>query len=236
MRILKRFLITPLLILSLVLPPKQARADMFGGDVAVLVQILAQAIQQLAQLRAILGTGKDTLGLLEDINRGLRDGLSIIQIINPNFNPGILGNIDDVNKLLSVLSQLYGHIPQTADAQMQSTHDQTVAESLSMNSRLYRFADQVDSERDRIISHSQYANPQGSAKLTNQAIAVLIGVSTQLLRTNSAMLKIMAENLALQNKKEKLSSEQFKTQYEGISKALSSLPEDPKLSLPSGGN
>lgn len=236
MKVFKRFFITPLLILSLVLPPQRAKADMFGGDVAVLVQILAQAIQQLAQLRAILNTGNDTLGLLEEINRGLRDGLSIIQIINPNFNPGILGNIDDVNKLLSVLSQLYGKVPPTADAQMQNTHDQTVAESFSMNSRLYKYADQVDMERDRIISHSQAVNPQGAAKLQNQAIAVLIGVSTQLLRTNSAMLKIMAENLALQNKKEKLSSEQFKAQYDGISKAISSLPEDPKLSAPSGGN
>ncbi len=234
MRRLKRLFIAPILAASLVLSPAPAKADMFGGDVAVLVQILAQAIQQLAQLRAILGTGQDTLGLLEDINRGLRDGLSIIQIINPNFNPGILGNIDDVNKLLSVLTQLYGRVPHTADAQMQNTHDQTVAESLSMNSRLFSYADQVDRERDRILSHSQVVSPQGSAKLQNQAIAVLIGVSTQLLRTNSSMLKIMAENLALQNKKEKLSSEQFRAQYDGISKALSTLPEDPKLSFPGG--
>ena len=49
-----------------------ARADLFGGDVAVLVQILAQAIQQLAQLKAILDNGSDTLGLLRDINRWRR--------------------------------------------------------------------------------------------------------------------------------------------------------------------
>ena len=236
MRRAKRFGAVSLLVMSLLLHPSVARADLFGGDVAVLVQILAQAVQQLAQLRALLGTGQDTLGLLQDINRGLKDGLSVIQIINPGFNPGILGNIDDVNKLRDVLVQLYGSVPHTADEQMQTTHDETVAESLSMNSKIYQYADQVDLERDHIISHSQAVNPQGAAKLQNQAIAVLIGVSTQLLRTNSAMLKIMAENMALQNKKEKLSGEQFKTQYDGISKALKDLPDDPKFSSASGGN
>lgn len=216
--------------------PMTATADLFGGDVVVLTQILAQTMQQLIQLKAILGNSQDTLGLLQDINRGIKDGLAVIHIINPGFQPGILGNIDDVGRLRDVLSQIYGVIPHTPEEQMQTTHDQTVAESLSMNSQLYRYADQVDQERDRIIAHSQEVNPQGAAKLQNQAIAVLIGVSTQLLRTNSAMLKIMAENMALQNKREKLSSEQFKTQYDGISQALSSLPADPKLPSQSGGD
>ena len=234
-KIMKWFL-TSSLALSLVLTPTPAKCDIWGGDVAVLVQILAQAIQQLAQLRAILGTGEDTLGLLRDINRGLKDGISLIQIINPNFNPGILGNIDDANKVLDVLNQLYGVVPHTPEEKLQSTNDQSVAESLAMDSKLYRYADQVDMERDRIISHSQLVNPQGAAKLQNQALAVLIGVTTQLLRTNGAMLKLMAQNMALTNKKEKLSSEQFREQYDGLAHALTTLPEDPKLSTPGGGN
>jgi hypothetical protein len=51
------------------IPP--ARADIFGGDVAVLVQILANALQQLAQLRNIVQNGQDNLGLIRDINRGI---------------------------------------------------------------------------------------------------------------------------------------------------------------------
>jgi hypothetical protein len=40
------------------------------------------------------------------------------------------------------------------------------------------------------------------------------------------VLRAMGENMALQNRKEKLQSLQFKTQYEGISGALDSLPKE----------
>jgi hypothetical protein len=113
--------------------------------------------------------------------------------------------------------------------------DQSVAESISMNGTLFRFADQADEESKRIIAHSQVASPQGAAKLTAQSLAVLIGVSTQVLRTNSMMLKMMGENMALQNRRDKLQSAQFKTQYDGLSGALGTLPRETKLKPLEGG-
>lgn len=228
MRVRRLFLI-PVICLSLALPAREAKADLFGGDVAVLVQILAQTIQQLAQLRQIFATGQDTLGLMRDINRGIRDGLNVIRIINPQFNPGLYGNLDQADKALRVIQDLYGKIPQTADAKMQESHDQSVAESLAMHGNVYRYADQVDQESQRMLAHAQVVNPQGAGKLQAQSLAVLIGVTTQLLRTNSAMLKLMAENLALSNRREKLNAENFRMQYDGLSNAFSGLPTDTKL-------
>jgi hypothetical protein len=43
------------------------------------------------------------------------------------------------------------------------------------------------------------------------------------------ILKAMGENMALQNRKEKLQSLQFKTQYESVSGAIGSLPKETKL-------
>jgi hypothetical protein len=45
------------------------------------------------------------------------------------------------------------------------------------------------------------------------------------------MLKMMGQNMALTNRKEKLQSEQFKTQYEGVSNAIGGLPKT--MHLPS---
>ena len=55
----------------------QARADLFGGDVLVLTQILAQAIAQLQQLKTILKDGQDSLNLMKDVNAGIFDTLKI---------------------------------------------------------------------------------------------------------------------------------------------------------------
>lgn len=228
MKKMKSILLAGLMSLCLI-TPKPAKADMFGGDIVVLTQILANAIQQLVQLREILSTGSDTLSLMRDINRGIRDGLTILQMINPRFNPGIYGNLETADRVLGIINDLYGKIPQTTEARLQQAQDQSASESIAMNGPMFRFADQADEESRRIFAHSQSVSPQGAAKLTAQSVAVLIGVTTQVLRSNSMILKAMGENMALQNRKEKLQSQQFKTQYEGISGAFGSLPKETKL-------
>lgn len=235
MRRLKKCLIT-FLAIALLLFPRPSRADIWGGDVAVLVQILANAFQQLAQLRQILGTGEDTLDLMRDINHGIREGLSVIQLIHPRFNPGLYGDLETADRVLAVITDLYGRIPQTGEARIQAAQDRSVSESIAMNGTLFRFADDADAESRRIIEHARGVNPQGAAKLTAQSVAVLIGVTTQVLRTNSMMLRLMGENMALQNRKEKIQSAQFKTQYEGLTNAFSGLPKDTKLKPLDGGN
>jgi hypothetical protein len=214
------------LLVCILTAPNYARADIFGGDVAVLVQILANAVQQLAQLQQILGTGSDTLGLMRDINRGLRDGLTVIHMVDPKFSPGLYGDLNSSQGALDAIQSIYGSVPKTGEARFQTTQDQSVAESIAMVGTTYQFADQADEESKRIFDHSQDVSPQGAAKLTAQSIALLINVSTQVLRTNSMMLKMMGENLAVQNKREKLQSAHFKTEYDGISSAIGNLPSD----------
>lgn len=232
---LKKALVGLIMTFALLIP-QSSRADFFGGDVAVLVQILANAVQQLAQLQQILGTGANTLNLLRDINRGIRDGLSVIRILDPRFNPGIYGDLTSADRALAAIQDLYGKIPQTAESRLQAAQDQSASESIAMNGTLFRFADQADQESRRIIDHSQSVNPQGAAKLTAQSIAVLISVTTQVLRTNSMMLKMMGENMALMNRKEKVQSAQFRSQYDGLSSAFGGLPQDTKLAPINGGD
>lgn len=212
------------------LTPRPVKADIFGGDVAVLVQILANALQQLAQLRQILSTGSDTLGLMRDINRGIRDGLAVIQIINPKLTPGLYGDVRDADRALKIITDLYGKVPATSQARLESAQDQSVAESIAMNGSLSQYADQVDTDSQRILAHAKVVNPQGAAKLQAQSLAVLIGVTTQVLRTNSTMLKMMAQNMAVENRHSKIRSEQFRTKYEDMSKALRELPPTQNLS------
>lgn len=234
MKNLKRKIIAFIFCFALV-TPLPSRADLFGGDVAVLMQILAQAIEQVARLQSIIQNGQDTLNLMRDINSGVRSGLDLIRIINPRFNPGLYGDLKDPQNVLRAIHDLYGQTPKTADKELMDSNDQSVAEVISMNRNIYDYADQVDQERERILLHSQVVSPQGAAKLQNQSLAVLIGVMTQLLRTQSQMLKIMGQNMALENRKEKMTSSQFIENYQGLSKGFKSLPKDTTLPNLNGG-
>lgn len=231
----KRFL--PILFIFFVTAssPRPARADLFGADVAVLTQILAQAIQTVLQLKSILENGRDTLDLLRDVNAGVRSGLDLIRIINPRFDPGVFGDMRDPRAVQEALEHLYGSVPEGANQELIQSQDQSVAEVISMNRNLFDYAEQVDRERDRILFHAQIVSPQGAGKLQNQALGVLIGVTTQLLRTQSQMLKIMAQNLAYENRREKLSTKNFQENYEGLSEGFNKLPGDLKLPKIGGG-
>ncbi len=229
MKTVKKYSMFFVILFSLMLPARFAQADLFGGDVAVLIQILAQAVEQVARLQSIIQNGKDTLNLLRDINSGVRSGLDLIRIVNPKFNPGMYGNLKDPQNVLRAIHDLYGQAPKTADKDLMDSNDQSVAEVISMNRNMYDYADQVDQERERILVHAQAVSPQGSAKLQNQSTAILIGVMTQLLRTQSQMLKIMGQNMALENRKEKMNSNQFIENYKGLSDGFKSLPKDTKL-------
>lgn len=236
MKTLKKYLMCALIFLSITFQNKAARADLFGGDVAVLLQILAQSIEQVYRLQQIIQNGKDTLNLLRDVNAGVRSGLDLIRIINPKFNAGVYGDLSNPENVLRAIHDLYGTTPNTADKELIDIQDQSVAEVIAMNKSLYDYSTQVDFERERILMHSQVVSPQGAAKLQNQSLAVIIGVLTQLLRVQSQMLKVMGQNMALDNRKEKLASEQFIENYKSLADGFGQLPKDVKLPSVNGGS
>lgn len=218
-----------------VFTPFQARADLFGGDVVVLTQILIQSIQTVIQLKALLDNGRDSLDLMRDLNAGVRSGLDVIRVINPNFNPGVYGDLNNADSVLRAIQQIYGEVPQGMDQDLMSSQDQSVAEVISMNRNLYDYADEVDRERERILYHSQVVSPQGAGKLQNQALGVLIGVTTQLLRTQSQMLKLLAQNMASENRREKIQTRSFQENYRDISNGLKGIPTTTILPRLKGG-
>lgn len=228
MKTLRKISLALIMLISVSMP-KHARADLFGGDVVILTKILIQAIQQLQQLQMIYQNGRDTISLTRELNSGIRHGLEIIRILNPKFDPGIYGGLENAESVQRAIEDLYGMIPRTSESRLQEAQDRSASESIAMNGNLFRYADDVDLEARRIISHAQDVSPQGAAKLTAESIAILIGVSTQVLRTNSMMLKMMGQNMALSNRKEKLQASQFKTQYKEISNGIGSLPPSMKL-------
>lgn len=199
-----------------------ARADFWGGDLVYLAQILQQAIMQVEQLRSILGNGRDSLNFMKDLNQGLRDAMRLANTMNRTMNGGNLSDVRDLTNLIKELETIYGKIPATSESKIQSTHDLTVAESIQLHNDAFRYADEIDPEAERMKQYAQVASPQGAAKASLQAQGVQIHVLNQILRTNAALLKVQSENLAFQNRKAKMQSEQFRQQYSELARSLQS--------------
>lgn len=188
-------------------PP--AKADMFGGDLVYLAQILANTIKQLVELKNIVETGKDQLDLLREINRGINDSLRLAQTIDPNIDPGIYKDWQNVGDALQKLQSIYGVVMDSPEATVYRNTDQQVAEAVNMNNDIYKYTASIDELGEAIKDYSHDVSPGGAQKLTAQTLGVMLQVMNQSLRTQATGLKLQAQTMAVQNKKEKDSTKQY---------------------------
>jgi hypothetical protein len=228
---MKKFSISIITAFALIVTtPQTAKADLFGGDVAVLVQILYQAVQQLIQLRAILNNGQDTLGLMQDINRGINDSLGLLKSVGVNVDPGLYGNLMNAQDALFKIQSIYGIIVPSLDAGVQKDTDQSVAEAITLNNSLYQYSNEIDQIGEQVKQFSHSVSPGGAQKLTAQTLGVMLHVMNQQLRAQATGLKMQAQNLALSNKKEKDSTKHFLEVSDSLNTALKT--ENPTFSIP----
>ncbi len=189
--------------------PRPARADLFGADAAILAQILANALQQLAQLEEILNTGGDTLGLLRDINRGINDSLRMAETFGLRIDPGLYRDLTRMDKAVNAVESIFGRAVDSPLAVVQRNTDQSVAEAITFNNELNEYTKRLDRIGEDIKSFSHAVSPGGAAKLTAQSMGVMIHVLNQQMRATGQGLKLQAQALALQNKSEKDKTEQY---------------------------
>ena len=188
---------------------RPAKADLFGGDVAVLTQILAQAIMQLAKLRELLGNANAHLDLIRQINQGINDSLNLLHTIDPNLDPGIYKEWSTVNEAVRRLTDIYGFVPDSPESRVQKDTDQGIAEAITFNNSFYKYSEGYDLVAERIKDASHSASPGGAQKLTAQALGVVVQLLNQQLRAQSTEMKLHAQQLALENRKEKAETKLF---------------------------
>lgn len=211
------FLILIMLSLSV---PKPARADLFGGDVLVLTQILANAIKQLIEMQRIVQSGQDTLGLLRDINRGINDSLKVVDSIGPYIDPGLYHDLKRAAQIVGHLQSVYGIVANSPNEKVQQETDSVVAESLNMNNQLYDYSKELDKLAETIKSYSHDVSPGGAAKLTAQSLGVMVHVMSRQIQAQGQAMKIQAQTLAVQNKKEKDGTRAYLDQSEALKAAM----------------
>jgi hypothetical protein len=115
---------------------------------------------------------------------------------------------------------VYGVAVPSQDQQVQQDTDQSVVEAISLNNSMYDYAKDVDELGETIKQYSHDVSPGGAQKLTAQTLGVMLHVMNQGLRAQSTGLKLQAQSLALQNKKEKASTAKFLADAKSLSQEM----------------
>ena len=180
------------------------RASMFGEENAPLYAILANAIQQLASLNSMLKTGGDTLGLIREINQGINDSLNMLRTIDPNSNPGIYSDWANAQSAFAEVERIYGSVPSsTSETTVQRDVDQSVAEAVTLNNAIYDYSREIDRVGEEIKAASHTASPGGAQKLTAESLGVMLHVMNSSLRAQATALKLQAQSMEVQNRRDK---------------------------------
>lgn len=198
-----------LICLFLITNPQPAKADMFGGDLIYLAQILANAIEQLAKTKEMLSNSKSNLELLKEVNQGISDSLGLARTIFPDIDPGTFNDWNKVSEAMMRLQQLYGIVTPSPDQKIYSNADRSVAEAISLNNSIYTYTKEIDQIGEAIKDASHLVSPKGAQKLTAESLGVMIHVMNQGLRAQATSLKLQAQTMAAQTKKDKDSTREY---------------------------
>ncbi len=217
-------------LLTLFVPSNKGRADIFGGDVAVLLEILANNIKQLYQLMEMVQKSSDNLRLLRDINAGVSDALVLVESLKEIPNIYLYKDWKTVNQALQQISVLYGKIPKSKLAKGQQNSDLAVAEAITLNNHLLSYATENQKTGKKIKDRSQVVSPKGAAKLSAQSLGVLVENSGESLRAQATSLKMQAQQMATENQKNKEETEHFMGLTHDLSDSLKH--KTPKFTTP----
>ncbi len=207
-------------------PP--AKADIWGGDVAVLMQILAENIRHYYQLKEMIGQGDDQAEFLRELNSGIENSIGLLQSL-PVKDEKILANLREFQGALKSVTDVYGMIPKSQEAMMQTLHDQTIAESLRMVNTFKDYSDVQEQNSIMIAAQSRDASPKGAARMQTETSAQILRSMSQLIRLNTQMLKLQSEQFGMNNKAGKDSVGNFQRVNQDLGKSFQGLKSDMRL-------
>ena len=217
---MKKYLASSLLVIAMSIPkPSQA---FFGNpaDTAALLQILATTLKQLIELKNIVDSAKTQVQMFKDLNSGIDHALGLIQTHYPNKALDIYNDWKTVSQAEDKLEAIYGVVVKSKDELSQKHMDQSIVDAVLQNNETLEHAERIDLIGEAIIDQSAVVSPKGAARLTAEALGVNLQAQNQVIRLQSSSLKLQAQKLANENKKEKAETKLFLESSQNLKKAM----------------
>ena len=207
------------LLISASLPFRAARADIFGGDVAVLVQILVQAIDQVYKLQQIIGKAQQTVSILEDMNRGVKEVLRLAETAHIPLPPGVYAKAKTIDQAVWEARRVYGGIAQNAPVAMHTQY-RSGTEGLSLSQDAFDYSTFLDDQGERVKRAAVLANQATATRLTAETLGVLLHSMSHSNRLQAKSLEMSSSDRIGNSAKESARFESFMNTQQHIEDTL----------------
>ncbi len=174
-------------------PLQTVRADLFGGDVVVLSQILTQAIDQVFKLQQIIGKAQQTVSILEDMNRGVKEVLRLSETAHIPIPSGVYAQAKTIDQAVSEARKIYGDLSEKIPSHTR-IHYQSGTEGLSLSQDAFDYSTFLDVQGESIKRSAVLANQASATRLTAETLGVLLHAVSQTHRLQAKSLEMASSD------------------------------------------
>jgi hypothetical protein len=181
--------ITFILIISLLLPMKPAKADLWGNDLPLLLQIVLNTMGTLNQLST-------QSNLMRDELNGINDRLYRIQSIATMIQPSEWEHWKDPREALRRLQTIYYTLPKEYRTERSDEIETEISKAMNLISQLnpeikITFLSGKEMERNASTS-----SPGVAQKMTASGVGTLIAMESQSQALQSQITSLLAKMVA----------------------------------------
>ncbi|HLB59826.1 MAG TPA: hypothetical protein VJL87_07090 [Bdellovibrionota bacterium] len=211
---------------------RPAHATDFGAAAIAILKLVGISIKELAELKKILDTGKDTLRIINDVNRGIHDAVHLAKNLEDTLKSGRWGDVStDVQRILYQVEEIYGAIPDTPRKEIQKVVDDTIVDAIQRHNQIYENAEESKPDRQWLANELRMNPSPGRATQLQANIQYeLLNALIRIEKNQALTMKLLAQQLGMENNLDKAKSAESQYMYKSLEKSFSQLKFN--MSLP----
>lgn len=208
-------------LLFILLHPQPSKADLWGGDLPLLAQIVTNTLNTLMELR-------QQSTLLGDELRGINDRIHRIRTISEIIKPGDWDQWKNPHEAIRRLRTIYHTIPKEYRSEKSDLIEEELSRAMNLIARVVPEAHTTFRSGKELEQKGANSSPGVSQKLTASGVGTLISMEAQSHIIQGHVVSLLAQMLAQANERETRSVVSHGSSFSGFSKNLG--PDDGRFS------
>jgi len=192
-----------------------ARADLWGGDLPLLAQIVTNTLQTLYQLR-------EQTRMMEDEMDGIKDRINRIQTIADVVQPSQWDKWKDPREAIDRLRIIYHTLPKEYRSPKADAIEAEIAQAMNAIARVGPGANSAFKSGKELERRGADASPGVAQKLSASGIGSLVTMESQSLILQSHITSLLTQMLAEANEQESRLVVSKGGTFTGVSQSLGS--------------
>lgn len=186
---------TLVLIFALTFLPFKARADFWGADLPLLMQIVTNTLHTMIELER----QSDYMG---DELAGIRDRIERVRTISNIIQPSTWDKWRDPNEAIKRLHTIYHTMPKEYRSEKYDALDEELSRAMNLVARVGPETTTTFKSGKELERRGADASPGVAQKLTASGIGTLISIESQTQAIQSHITSLLTQMLAEANEKE----------------------------------